>query len=428
RNVSSDIDDEDDDFSVYSLFTSTYTFRSRSNSTRRRRSVRRRNSNTSRRSTATSMMSIYSQASLSPEDTTDLPPVPELPWSLGGNVVGDVAEEMFADLGEMTVNAPEHAYTYSPNDYVGHGLERVALSGRAPTKSGAEFERQLPVSRQESKSHSAATAYESGSLHASDYADDWRAFLNARYQGKAHRRTSSNISVVIDTIPVEQHSETLAASDTSSSMTYGSMGVVARTSSIPPPTLVPNRRQKTIRRVATTLPSSSRSNSKYQRPNSTSTRSISDAAAEKSVGGVRDGIVPFSYAGPDDNMKQGRGKRPENRGVRSRVKVLRSRLASLTLAPRSASTPFPTERVPELSHPAPNIGPPSVQWSSALVSTSASSSSSSSAGSTSMETSPPSSASSPWIPSNGDVLYRPPCNTVPILRGSFGASPSSSEV
>nr|GAT44209.1 predicted protein [Mycena chlorophos] len=79
-------DSETDDEAVefYAMYSTHFRPRTPSFTRRRVPSLRRKNSRSERRSLATSMVSIYSQASaaLSPEDLMDLPPVPALPWSL----------------------------------------------------------------------------------------------------------------------------------------------------------------------------------------------------------------------------------------------------------------------------------------------------------------------------------------------------------
>ncbi|KAF7310935.1 hypothetical protein HMN09_00636800 [Mycena chlorophos] len=81
-----DDDSETDDEAVefYAMYSTHFRPRTPSFTRRRVPSLRRKNSRSERRSLATSMVSIYSQASaaLSPEDLMDLPPVPALPWSL----------------------------------------------------------------------------------------------------------------------------------------------------------------------------------------------------------------------------------------------------------------------------------------------------------------------------------------------------------
>ncbi|KAF7306945.1 hypothetical protein MIND_00487300 [Mycena indigotica] len=86
--VANDTEDEDEEvksiYSIYSHFSSTYSFRSRTPSARRKRAppVRRNNSKLERHSMATSVVSVYSQASYAPEDRTELPPVPVVPLVL----------------------------------------------------------------------------------------------------------------------------------------------------------------------------------------------------------------------------------------------------------------------------------------------------------------------------------------------------------
>ncbi|KAJ7706153.1 hypothetical protein B0H17DRAFT_613342 [Mycena rosella] len=414
-------EDQDDAASIYSQFSSTYTFRSRTKSTMRMRSLRRNGSTgrMSRRMAATSMMSVYSQASFSSQDAMDMPPVPSLPWGLRGDLMGDVAEGSIAehDLGEMTFNAPEYAYAYSLDDYVGHGLEGVALAGRTAVRSGEDFEAALP-------------------RHNSRPSGDWRALLTAQDNEKAKRRTSSNISVVGNVFASEIDPEVtpvFAFTDVGSVATNGSIGDISTTSTLmpispvstgnSPVALVPNRRQRTIRRVATTLPSP------RQPPSSTSVNFVFDT--ETGDGGWRREVsfgetLPFPSVGPqaplttEDKVKKARGMRSGLQGMRSRVNVLKSRLVSLTLAPRSpSSASFSSGRSAELNHH-PGLNPylsPTSPSANAHSPTSVSPSvspSSSSGGSLST----PSSVSS-WTPglTTGDGLFLSPTaapSTVPM--------------
>lgn len=403
-NPSSDIDD--DAVSVYSQFSAAYTFRSRS--------VRRKNGRLSRRTTAMSMMSVYSQSSISSQDAMDLPPIPSLPWGLRGDLIAEDAEN---DLGEeMTFGAPEYAYAYSLDEYVGHGLEGAALAGRTTARSGVDFEAELPSILHSEISTSVATN--------TGRRDDWRASLTANGKGKGKRRTSSNISVV-GLIPTAQDPELaprLAFADGSSITTNGSISDVSTTSTLTPMsprTLTPNRRQRTIRRGTTSPPSSPRSN--YQPPSSTSANFIFDT--ETGHGGWRREIPPgsgASFPSPEDNMKQARGVRLGLQEMKSRVGGLKSRLISLTL--RSPSSPtFPSGLSsnfydhrsgpdPSISRHPPNSPSGFSKWPSASVSPSVSSSSSSSGTS---EASPPSSASSSWTPglTNRNALFLSPSAT-----------------
>ncbi|KAJ6575140.1 hypothetical protein B0H19DRAFT_1127348 [Mycena capillaripes] len=390
---SSDVED-DDGISIYSQFSSAYTFRSRSNSTRRRRSVSVRRSGKkgrmNRHVATTSMMSVYSQASFSSRDTMDLLSVPTMPCSSGGS--DGIAEDLLDnDLGEMVFEAPEYAYAFSWDDYVGHGLEGVALAGRTPTRSGADFEAQLPFSRH------------AGKPDLSTLPDDCRSLLTGSDEVKSKRRTSSNISVIGNIIPTIQDPEVgtstgPALTDVSSLVTNGSIGDVSTTSTWPmsPRALVPNRRQRTIRRVATALPSS------HPQPSS----------------------VSVAVVGPEDKISQGQSVRSGLRGMRNRVSVLKSRLVSLTL-PSSRSPPSPTflrGHAPESydglltpsSAPCFATGPSSGgQWPPPPVSPSMASSSSSDGSASAAYTSFPSSPSSLWTTgvTNGDALFLSPTVT-----------------
>ncbi|KAJ6604675.1 hypothetical protein DFH09DRAFT_318041 [Mycena vulgaris] len=400
-------EDQDDAASIYSQFSAAYTFRSLSRSTKRMRSLRRNGTKgrMSRRMATTSMMSVYSQASFSSQDVMDLPPMPTLPWSLGGDLNEDVPEESLSEhgLGDMTFNAPEYAYAYSLDDYVGHSLEAIALAGGTAPRSGADFEARLPWTPR----------HNSGPSTSRD-TDDWRALLTAQDKGKGKRRTSSNISVVgnvfapdIDPEVSTRPATGLAplSDDAGSLATNGSVGDISTTSTVAPMSLVPNRRQRTIRRVATSLPSSPRSN--YQPPSSTSVNFIFDT--ETGNGEWRREMplgesVPFPSLGPEEmNLKKARGMRSGLRGMRSRVSVLKNRLVSLSLAPRSPSSPSFANAAEFHPGPKPYLSPyppsPSVtaHWPPTSVSPSVASSSSSSGGSASVETSTPSSASS-WTP------------------------------
>ncbi|KAJ7492594.1 hypothetical protein FB451DRAFT_539661 [Mycena latifolia] len=398
--------DDDDAASIYSQFSTTYTFRSRSRSTKAMRSVRRngKSRRASRRSTTT-MMSVYSQASFSSQHAMDLPSIPTLPSGLGGDFLGDVAEN---ELGEMTFNAPEYAYAYSLDEYVGHGLESVALAGRTVARSGADFEAEL----------TSTPLHKSGS--STGLSDDWRALLYPQSNDKGKRRTSSNISVVENGLmpDIPEVIPGLVFTDEGSLATNGSIGDISTTSTLTPmsPTaLVPNRRQRTIRRIATSLPSSPRSN--YQPPSSTSVNFVFDT--ETGRRDISSGeSVPFPSLGPGNKLKKARGG-SGLRGMRSRVRVLKSRLVSLTLAPRSPTSPrFPTseefyEHHPGLNQylsPYPPTSPSATVHTPTSVSPTVSSSSWSSGPSTSAETSTPSSASSwnPRLTITGDTLFLSP--------------------
>ncbi|KAJ7092753.1 hypothetical protein C8R44DRAFT_891181 [Mycena epipterygia] len=423
-HTTSDIEDDDDATSIYSQFSSTYTFRSRPRSTQNmRRSVRRnaKHGRMSRRMTATSMMSIYSQASFSSQDAMDMPPMPALPWGLKRDSIGNVAEEPpDNDLGEMTFNAPEYAYAYSLDDSVDHRLEGVALAGRTAARSGEDFEAQLPLS----------TRANSKSSRSNEF-DDWRALLTAQATGRGKRRTSSNISIVMDPVVAIRQAfieVRPAFTDVGSLATNGSIGDISTTSTLipaSPHTLVPNRRQRTVRRIANSPSSPPRSN--YQQPSSTSVNFIFDTETEngRSRREISSGLsTPFPFPGPEEKMKKARGVRSGLRGMKSRVSVLTNRLVSLTLpSSRSPSSPsFPTANSPGLythrhgtnstllPHPPTS---PSTGATSASGSPSVSSSSSSSGGSTSTETSPPSSAGASWTPglANGDALFLSPTAT-----------------
>ncbi|KAJ7783811.1 hypothetical protein DFH07DRAFT_935329 [Mycena maculata] len=399
-HTSSDIED-DDAASIYSQFSAAYTFRSRS--------VRRpTDGRLSKRSIALSMMSVYSQASISSEDT-DMPPIPSLPWSLRGDHIPEesVAE---SDLGDMTFNAPQYAYAYSLNDYVGHDLEGAALAGRVAGRSGAELETELPSTR--TMSDPAASN--------EDSLEDWRFLLTGGATSKGKRRTSSNISVVENEIPAfeePEHTSQLALTDRGSITTNGNIGNVSTTSTLTPMsprTLAPNRRQRTVRR-GTTMPYSPRSN--YQSPSATSVNFIFDPEAGQD--GWRretpsEDTMPL--LSPQDTTKKARGVRSGLQGVKSRVNVLKSHLVSLT-APSSrspSSVNFPAGISPDFYDRGPRQNPSSSpftppspsaspRWPSTSVSPSVSSSSSSL--NTSAETSPPNSAYSSWTPgsTNRDV-------------------------
>ncbi|KAJ7038174.1 hypothetical protein C8F04DRAFT_371011 [Mycena alexandri] len=410
RNLASS-DIEDDAVSIYSQFSSTYTFRSRSSSTRRKRSIRRngKGGRLSRRMTAMSMMSVYSQGSFCAGDAIDLPSVPTLPWDLERGSTGGAAEEPLPDetLGEMTFEAPEYAYAFSWDDYVVHGLEGVALAGRTPIRSGADFETAIPSRLPVTKSHFPT---------AKDPApDDWRALLTVQDKEKSKRRTSSNISVVGNILPNVQDPEIAVYTrhpfaDASSLATNGSVGDISTTSvsSISAQALLPNRRKKTVRRVAAGAPSPPFN---YQPPASSSVNLIFDAEA-KNGGSPRETRSPraaFPFVDGDD--KQTRSVRSGLRGMKSRVNVLTSRLVSLTIASSRSSSShiFPSRRGADSydRRPHPSSAPyfemgAASSWPSTSVSPS-SSTSSASAGSAG---NPPSSTSS-WTPglANRDALF-----------------------
>jgi hypothetical protein len=393
---------KDDAASIYSQFSSAYTFHSRSRSIRGTRSIRRNGKpgRMRRRMTATSMMSVYSQASFSSQDAMDLPPMPSVPWGLKGDPIGGaVAESAENDLGEMTFNEPEYAYAYSLDEYVGHGLEGAALAGRTAARSGADFEAALPLA--------SYTPTEAGS------SDDWRTLLTAQEKGKGKRRTSSNISVV-ETVFASCNNPRFitgpaAISDAGSQTTNGSIGDISTTSTLTPTSpgaFVPNRRQRTVRRVVPSLPSSPRSNYQPQSPTSV-------VFEETRNGGLRevssDGDLHSASPGPEKTTKKAgtRGVRSGLRGMRSRVNGLKS-LVSLTLAPRSPSSPSFSEfyNQPAINpHLPPNPPTTPSHWLSS-GSPSVSSSSSSSRGSASMVTS----SASSWTPglTHGDFLFLSP--------------------
>ncbi|KAJ7932375.1 hypothetical protein B0H13DRAFT_1955121 [Mycena leptocephala] len=367
---SSDI--EDDAVSIYSQFSSKYTFRSRSNGTRRLRSVRRNGTKgRSRRMAAMSMMSVYSQSSFTSRDTMDLPSVPTLPWGLTSDSIGGATEDLpDNDLGEMVFEAPEYAYAFSWDDYVGHGLEGVALAGRAPPRSGANFEAELPFSRRAGKPDFVAST---------DSAEaDWRALLTGPDKGKSKRRTSSNISIVGNVVTI----------------TGGSASDVSTTSTLPlsPRGFVPNRRQRTIRRVTTTLPSSP---SSYQPPSSsTSVNFIFDA--EDKNGGWRREMSPgdterVPSVGPQEKLKPPEAfvRTAGDEEPRQRVEKP-SCFSHPSIISLSNVHTFPP-RSP-VSHDRPPIP---ASWPATLISPTVSSHSS---GSASAPPSLPSSASSSWTP------------------------------
>ncbi|KAJ7169875.1 hypothetical protein C8R46DRAFT_216277 [Mycena filopes] len=388
NRASSDI--EDDAISIYSQFSSTYTFRSRSSSARRKRSMKRngKGGRLSRRMTAMSMMSVYSQGSFCAGDAIDLPSVPTLPWGLTADSTGGPEESLLdKDLGEMTFEAPEYAYAFSWDDYVGHGLEGVALAGRAPTRSGADFETAL----HSGKSTQAAAE--------DPTPDDWRALLTTQDQEKFKRRTSSNISVV-ENLLTDVHDWEIPVyprhpfADAGSLATNGSVGDMSITSvSTSAQALVPNRRQRTVRRVAPPLSSPP---SNYQPPGSPSVNLSFDAEAKN--GSPRRETAPRGHAAFPlvDADKQARGVRLGLRGMKSRVNVLTSRIVALTIASsRSSSSPvFPSRRGTDSYDRLPSstsyyaMGAAEPSWPSASVSPTTTSSSHSSA------RSPPSSASS----------------------------------
>ncbi|KAJ7181683.1 hypothetical protein C8R43DRAFT_1117040 [Mycena crocata] len=392
----SDLDDDDDAASIYSQFSTTYNFRSRSRTIKSMRSARRARKN-GRMSSRMSMMSVYSQASFSSQEAMDLPPLPALPWALG-DPVSDVAEDPLArnDLGEMTSNAPEYAYAYSLDDYVGHGLEGMRLAGRIATRSGRDFETVLPLPPLSEPE--LATLDQTASWAW----DDWRTLLT---EVKGKRRTSSNISVVGNALPILVDPFTIETTDVCSLATTGSIDDVSTTSTVTPATpraLLPNRRQRTIRRTATNPPSSLRSH--CPPPSSTSVNFIFDA--ESDGGWRRDSLPPdmasksevgitFPSLGSEDNLKKARGVRSGLTGMRSRVSVLKSRLASITSrSPSSPTFPPGYRGTDDRAGATPLLSPyPPARshWAPQSLSSSPSSPSSSSGGSTSGS---PSSASS----------------------------------
>ncbi|KAJ7487624.1 hypothetical protein B0H11DRAFT_1102799 [Mycena galericulata] len=340
NNPSSDIED-DDAVSIYSQFSAAYTFRSRS--------IRGRNGRLSRRTTAVSMMSLYSQASISPQDAMDLPPIPALPWDLKGDLF---PEETVADsdLGEMTFNAPEYAYAYSLDDYVGHGLEGAALAGRTASRSGADFEAELPTSHMKTSESSNRSA-----------SDDWRAFLTAKVDVK--RRTSSNISVVGVVPPVQDPEVTtgLTFTNRGSKTTNRGIGGVSTASNLTPRsprTLAPNRRQKTIRRATSRPPSLPRSNCRPASPRYVVEAGTGAGDWRRETSSADS--VPFSSLGLADRTKKPHGMRSGLRDVRSRVSGLKSRLVSLTISsPRSSpsSPSFTPAPSPNFYHHRPGHAP-----------------------------------------------------------------------
>ncbi|KAJ7786339.1 hypothetical protein B0H16DRAFT_1708527 [Mycena metata] len=337
-----------------------------------------------------SMMSVYSQASFCAGDAIDLP----------STSTGGAAEEVLPD---ESFEAPEYAYAFALDDYVNHDLEGVALAGRTPNRSGADFETailpQLP-------------AAESDVSTPEDPAPgDWRALLTDQDQEKSNRRTSSNISVVGNVLSNVQDSEIAVYArhpfaDASSLATNGSIGDTSITSVS---SLLPNRRQKTVRRVAAGAPSTP---SNYQPPGSSSVNLIFDTEAKNgsSSRATRSRArAAFPFVDGDD--KQTRGVRSGLRGMKSRVNILTSRLVSLTIASsRSSSSRIPPSRRGADSYdrrPHPSSAPyfamdAAPSWPSTSVSPS-STTSWSSAGSAG---GPPSRVSS-WTPglANGDAPF-----------------------
>lgn len=388
RIHTSDIDD--DALFTYSQFSSAYyTLRRRPSSTRRRRSVKRSGSKVKgrmqSRTTPMSMMSVYSQASFCSQD--DAPSVPTLP-SLTGDSIGGHDDPTENELGEMVFEAPEYAYAFSWDDYVGHGLEGSALAGRSPARSGADFEAKLPLSRRDRRGNSAVNS-ETGPD------DDWRAVLTAQDKSKFKRRTSSNISVVCD--PVATALARPALTDVSSVATNGSIGDLSTTSTLPtssPPALLPNRRKRTIRhRVSTAAPPPAYSNLPA------STTSVNSRRA-----------TPFAdMSSPPLKPKDPATQTGSTlRGMKKRVSVFKN-LVSFTLAlPRSPPSPnFPPVRPPEAS-PTPFRPLPDSHRLSGLLPPSAFFSSGGTA-----STSLPSSASSSWTPglTNGHASFLSPTAT-----------------
>ncbi|KAF8216216.1 hypothetical protein K438DRAFT_631452 [Mycena galopus ATCC 62051] len=339
----SDIDD--DAFSTYSHFSSTYyTFRRRSSSTRRKRSVRRNGSKGGRRRmTPVSMISVYSQASFCSQDAVDAPSVPILPAMTGDSIGGheDLDEN---DLGEMVFEAPEYAYAFSWDDYVDHGLEGSALAGRSPVRSGSDFEAAL-FSRPNRREDSAVDS----EIRPDD---DWRALLTAQDKGKLKRRTSSNISVVENAVPIIQVPMATdmarpALTDASSLATSGSISDISTTSTSPPRALLPNRRKRTIRtRIGTTVPYPSTPEYPPTTPRSGESSSAPNVMSTlvKPKGTTTETKSPL-------------------RGMKKRVSVFKS-LVSFTLAlPRSPSSPtFPPGPPPAPIPSVPAASPHASSW------------------------------------------------------------------
>ncbi|KAF7320319.1 hypothetical protein MKEN_00816700 [Mycena kentingensis (nom. inval.)] len=214
-------EDENDEttsmYSIYSQFTSTYSFQSQAPTMSSRRgtgSIRRRPSSRSdRRSTAMSMMSVYSQASFVREDTKDLPPIPLLPWALKPESVG----------GQSALHAQSHPYAAEQAERTSVVMGDAAISSTP-----------LP----------AVPSIPSSPISPTLFSDDWRALLAGRNPKPLKRQPSvvsalsgtSNTSVVDVALPPHKNTE-----------------LIKPNSSESPLALVPNRRQRTIRRPTTTL-------------------------------------------------------------------------------------------------------------------------------------------------------------------------------
>ncbi|KAJ7615285.1 hypothetical protein DFH06DRAFT_125908 [Mycena polygramma] len=305
----------------------------------------------------------------------------------------------------MVFEAPQYAYAFSWDDYVGHNLEGVALAGGSPSRSGVDLEAQLPFSP---RGNPRQTPPETAG-------NDWRALLTGPDQVKGKRRTSSNISVVENFIPTIQASQ-LA--------TIAGPAFAA----VSPPATNGSVNDRTIRRLPTTLPTSPYGN--YQRSSPPSPNSIFGADTEnpgrrheKSSGGE-------PYLSARAEQTQASGVRSGLRGMRNRVSVLKSRLVALTVpssSSRSPSSPsFPPKHAVESyerRYPIPSasssatVPSSSAQWPSASVFPTASSTSSLPSGSASSLHS----SSSPWSPgfSRRHTSFPRPAATRPPFHGAI---------
>ncbi|KAJ6519844.1 hypothetical protein C8R45DRAFT_1085786 [Mycena sanguinolenta] len=395
----SDIDDD----GTYSQFSSAYyTFRRRSSNTRRKRLFHRTGSKgkrATRRRTPVSMISVYSQASFCSQDASSVSTVSSLidESSLPGDE--NLAEN---DLGDMVFEAPEYAYAFSWDDYVGYGLEGSALAGRSPTRSGADFEAEL--SRSPSRPDRRRNP-----VTRCEIRRDVETALTAQDMGKFKRRTSSNISVVENAVPIiEEPMVTVVArpalTDVSSLATNESISDISTTSTLPvsrsQSALLPNRRKRTIRsRVGTTAPSN------HQPSSLTFVGDAKNEGSRRETSAVH--VLSPPVKPKDTTVQSGSALR----GMKKRVSVFKS-LVSFTLAlPRSPSSPtFPSGPLHKRSDHRPPLRPPPDSHQRALL---LSHSVSSSPGGSVDTTSPPSSASSPWNPglTNGRTLFLSPTAT-----------------